>query len=246
VVVVIEENHSYNDIIGSAQAPYINSLADQGALFTASFAVGHPSQPNYLALFSGSTQGISDDSCPHTFTTGNLGAQLIAAGLGFAGYSESLPTAGFTGCSAGAYARKHNPWGNFPSVPASANQPWSAFPTDYTTLPTVSFVVPNLMNDMHDGTIGEADNWLRTGLDGYVTWARTHRSLLIVTWDEDDLSQANQIPTIIVGASVKPGRYTERIDHYRLLRTLETAYGLPPLGAAASAEPITDCWSNTG
>ncbi|HEX4701179.1 MAG TPA: alkaline phosphatase family protein, partial [Pseudonocardiaceae bacterium] len=88
-----------------------------------------------------------------------------------------------------------------------------------------------------------ADAWLRTGLDGYVNWARTHRGLLVVTWDEDDFSQANQIPTIIVGAQVKPGRYAEHIDHYSLLRTLETAYGLPALGAAASARPITDCWS---
>ncbi|HEX4703530.1 MAG TPA: alkaline phosphatase family protein, partial [Pseudonocardiaceae bacterium] len=154
VVVVIEENHSYADVIGSAQAPYLNSLAGQGALFTASFAVAHPSEPNYLAVFSGSTQGVGDDSCPHTFTAGSLGGQLVAAGLGFAGYSEGLPSTGYTGCSAGEYARKHNPWVDFPAVPASADLPWSAFPTDFAALPTVSFVIPNLADDMHDGTIG--------------------------------------------------------------------------------------------
>jgi acid phosphatase len=242
VVVVVEENHSFADIIGRPDAPYLNSLAGQGALFTQSFAVAHPSEPNYLALFSGSTQGITDDSCPHTFTTPNLGAQLISAGHSFAGYSEGLPAPGATVCSAGEYARKHNPWVNFPSVPASANLPFSAFPTDYASLPTVSFVIPNLANDMHDGSISQGDSWLRTHLDGYVQWAMTHRSLLVVTWDEDDLSQANQVPTIIVGAQVKPGRYAERITHYSVLRTLETAYGLPPVGAAASATAITDCW----
>src|SRR5690349_12741575 len=83
VVVVIEENKGYADVIGNAAAPYLNGLAAQGALFDHSFAVAHPSQPNYLALFSGSTQGITDDSCPHTFPGPNLASQLIEAGLSF-------------------------------------------------------------------------------------------------------------------------------------------------------------------
>jgi acid phosphatase len=241
VVVVIEENHSYADIIGSG-APYLNSLANQGAMFTASFAVTHPSEPNYLALFSGSTQGLSDDSCPHTFTGPNLGAQLISAGFTFTGYSEGLPSIGYASCSSGGYARKHNPWSNFRSVPATASQPFSAFPTDYTTLATVSFVIPNLSNDMHDGTIAQADTWLHTNLNGYVQWAKSHNSLLVVTWDEDDYSESNQIPTFFVGQHIKQGRYGERIDHYSVLRTLEAAYGLPAIGQASSIPAITDCW----
>jgi acid phosphatase len=241
VVVVVEENRSYADVIGRSAAPYLNSLAGQGALFTASYAVSHPSEPNYLALFSGSTQGLTDDSCPHTFTGPNLGAQLLSAGLGFVGYSEGLPAAGSTVCSAGSYARKHNPWVDFPAVPASANQPFSAFPRDYSRLPAVSFVVPDLADDMHDGSVGQGDGWLRANLDGYVQWALSHRSLLIVTWDEDDFSQANQVPTIVVGGLVKPGRYAERIDHYSVLHTLEAAYGLPSIGVASG--PVTDCWA---
>lgn len=241
VVVVIEENHSYADIIGSG-APYLNSLANQGALFTSSFAVAHPSEPNYLALYSGSTQGLSDDSCPHTFTGPNLGAQLSSAGLTFTGYSEGQPSVDYPGCSSGGYARKHNPWSNFRSVPATASQPFSAFPTDYTKLPTVSFVIPNLSNDMHDGTITQADTWLHTNLDGYAQWAKSHNSLLVVTWDEDDYSQSNQVPTFFVGQHVKQGRYAERVDHYSVLRTLEAGYGMPGIGQAASTMPITDCW----
>src|SRR5437762_124224 len=102
VVIVIEENHSYSQIIGSASAPYINSLAGQGALFTQSFAITHPSQPNYLHFFSGSAQGVTDDTCPppgSPYAAANLGAELIAKGFTFGGYSEDLPSTGSTACS---------------------------------------------------------------------------------------------------------------------------------------------------
>jgi hypothetical protein len=243
VVVVVEENRSYADVIGNPSAPYLNSLASTGAVFTLSFAVTHPSEPNYLALFSGSTHGLANDSCPHTYATANLGSQLIGAGLSFAGYSESMPSNGYPGCTSHAYARKHNPWVNFPSnVPASANLALSAFPTSYDALPTVSFVVPNLNNDMHDGSVATGDSWLEAHLDGYARWAKTHNSLLIVTWDEDDRSANNQIPTIFYGQPVKTGRYSERVSHYGLLRTLQDAYGLAGVGSSATATPITDAW----
>src|SRR5438105_1460968 len=113
VVLVIEENHSFSSIIGSPALPYINGLAQQGALMTNSFAIEHPSQPNYLDLFSGSNQGIGDDSFPHRFQTPNLASELLAAGLRFGGYSQSLPAVGFSGAGFNAYAGKHNPWVNF-------------------------------------------------------------------------------------------------------------------------------------
>lgn len=243
VVIVIEENHSSESIVGSPTAPYINSLAGQGALFTDSTAITHPSEPNYLALFSGSTQGLKDDSCPHTYTTDSLGTQLAAAGQSFVGYSEGLPAPGDLTCTAGDYARKHSPWTNYPAVPASGNQPFSAFPQNYDALPAVSIVVPNLADDMHNGTVAAGDAWLRRNLDGYAQWARTHNSLLIVTWDEDDNHSGNRITTIFEGAQVKPGSYSEPINHYRVLRTVEEAFGLAPLGHAADAPPITDVWA---
>jgi hypothetical protein len=243
VVVVMMENHSYRDIIGSSVAPYLNSLAAKGASFTQSFGVTHPSEPNYLALFSGSTHGLTSDSCPHTYTSDNLGKELIGAGDTFAGYSESMPSTGYTGCTSGAYARKHNPWVDFTSsVPAADNRTFAAFPSQYTSLPTVSFVVPNLKDDMHDGTVAAGDSWLKQHLSGYATWAATHNSLLIVTWDEDDNSAGNQIPTIFVGQHVKTGKYAESINHYDVLGTIEDAYGLPHAGSAATATPITDAW----
>jgi len=244
VVIVVLENHSYAEVIGNPQAPFINSLAATGAVFTRSFALTHPSEPNYLALFSGSTQGLTDDSCPHTFATANLARSLLDAGNTFAGYSDGLPAAGFTGCGKGSYARKHNPWVNFSNVPASVNRPFTAFPADYASLPTVSFVIPNLDHDMHDGTVADSDAWLRAHLSGYAAWARAHRSLLVLTWDEDDRSQDNNIPTVIAGGSVKAGRYAERVDHYGLLRTIEDAYKLEAIGASAAAEPITSIWTD--
>jgi phosphatidylinositol-3-phosphatase len=246
VVMVIEENHSYADIIGSTAAPYINSLAQQGALFTASFGIAHPSEPNYLALFSGSTQGVTDDRCPDSLTAPNLASELIAVGLTFGGYSEDMPSVGYTGCSYRSYWRKHNPWVDWQgsNLPVSVNMPYTSFPADFSTLPTVAIVVPNQQNDMHDGTIRQADTWLQQHLDPYVQWAQSNNSLLIVTWDEDDNSSKNQIPTIFVGPMVKPGQYEEKINHYNVLRTLEDMYGLPYVGESASVDTIADTWSS--
>ena len=242
VVVVIEENHAYSQIIGSPQAPYMNTLASEGASFTQSYAITHPSEPNYLALFSGATHGITNDSCPHSFTAANLGSELLADGRSFTGFSEGLPAAGSEACSSGEYARKHSPWTDFSNVPSKDNQPFSKFPGDFATLPTISWVIPNLEDDMHDGTIQKADSWLQAHLQAYVTWAKKNNSLLIVTWDEDDNTSTNKIPTIFVGPMVKPGKYGAKITHYNVLRTLEAMYGLPCAGNSASVATITGVW----
>src|SRR5437016_12369097 len=103
VVVGIMENHAYQNIIGNSATPYENTLAQQNALMTQSFAIGHPSEPNYHELWSGSNQGATDDSWPHTFTPPPLGQQLISAGLSTAIYSEDLPSNGSLTCSSGGY-----------------------------------------------------------------------------------------------------------------------------------------------
>ena len=129
-------------------------------------------------------------------------------------------------------------------MPAEANQPLSAMPADYAQLPTVSFVVPNLCHDMHNCSIAEGDEWLRENIDGYAQWALTHDSLLIVSFDESasKSDRANHIATVAVGQRVVPGAVTERTDHYRLLRTLEDLYGLPPLGNSAQSTAIVQLW----
>ncbi|MEV5437068.1 alkaline phosphatase family protein [Streptomyces sp. NPDC052682] len=247
VVVVVEENRSYEDIIGAPQAPYLNQLARQGANLTQFYAITYPSQPNYLALFSGSTQGVKGNDCPNDFTGRNLATELLQADLTFVGYAESLPAAGYTGCTSGPYVRRHNPWVNFTQLPTSINRPWTDFPRDFSDLPTVSFVVPNLDNDMHDGSVRRADTWLRENLGNYARWAMTHNSLLVVTWDEDEggEDEDNQIPTILVGEQVEPGDYSQPNNLYGLLRTLLDAYDLDPLGHSAEAKPL-DVWKDGG
>ncbi|MEV6932697.1 alkaline phosphatase family protein [Dactylosporangium sp. NPDC051485] len=245
IVLVMFENHAYSQINGSSSAPYFNSLAGQGAKFTKSYAITHPSQPNYIALFSGSTQGVTNDDCPKNFTGTNLQSQLVGAGLTFNGYSESMPSNGYTGCSSGTYQRKHNSWVDFSSVPAASNLTFASFPSssNYASLPTVAFVTPNMCNDMHDCSVATGDTWLKNNLDAYAQWAKTHNSLLIVTFDEDNRLALNQIFTVFVGAHVTTGTYTEQINHYNVLRTIEGAYGLSGINNAASLSPITDVWA---
>src|SRR6266536_1345388 len=250
IVIAVFENHGYDQVIGGGKAPYLNQLANRGALLTNSHGVTHPSQPNYLAMFSGSAHGVSDDSCPRDIAgTANLGSQLAAAGLTFAGYSEGMPSTGYRGCGGGdRYARKHNAWVDFTVLPASVNRTFADVPADHASLPTVSFVVPNLCNDMHDCSVSTGDSWAQANLDPYVQWAAGHNGLLIVTWDEDENTggspaSGGHIPTIFAGAHVTPGsRYTATVDHYGVLRTVEAAYGLPGLGAARSRRPVTGIW----
>jgi hypothetical protein len=246
VLVVVFENEDAGDVVGAAEAPYLTSLAGSGVSLTDAHGETHPSQPNYLALFSGSTHGVDDNTCPLELTGPNLATQLEEAGETFVGYSEDLPRSGFTGCGAGDYARKHNPWVNFTDLPASVNQPLSALPDDFSDLPTVAFVVPNLCNDMHDCGVAAGDDWAGENLPRYVSWAQDHNSLLIVTFDEDDHgSRDNLIATVLVGPMVRAGESDQRIDHYNLLRTLEAMYGLEPLGRAGDAEPLTGIWTRS-
>lgn len=311
VVIVIEENHDQNQIIGNANAPYINNtLKATGLYYSNAHGTDHDSQPNYLELFSGANPGAQGINSPlqyrypaninpatdaaaaarengsdnfnsgQPFSNPNLGASLLGKGFSFAGYSEGLPSAGFTGVQSPAapgrreYVEKHNPWAQFQGsganqLPASTNQPLTAFPSDFTKLPTVSFVVPQENNDMHDQvsvagkeavgatgkdangnpvtdatTIQHGDQWLKDNLDAYRQWAQSHNSLLIVTWDENDFnfSRDNNIATLVNGDPklVQQGGVNDRyVNHFDLLRTVEDMYGLPAVGQSANASDFT-------
>ncbi|HET7115115.1 MAG TPA: alkaline phosphatase family protein [Hanamia sp.] len=249
VIIVIEENHGYDQIIGSDSAAYINKLAREGAVFTDSHGVTHPSQPNYLAIFSGSTQGVTGDQCLQDsafFTTPNLAAALIKRGYSFKGFGQTMPSSGFLKCyykkskltDQMLYGRKHCPWVNWlgnkkNEIPSYLSQPMTSFPKDFNKLPTVAFVIPDMDHDMHNlggpgdsAAIVRGDNWLKKNLNAYIRWAKTHNSLFILTYDEDQFTAQNRIPTIFVGANIKPGKYDEKINHYSVLKTLEAMYGL--------------------
>jgi hypothetical protein len=244
VVVAMEENRSYSAIIGNSAAPFINRLASHGAVFTRAHGLAHPSQPNYLGIFSGSMQGITSNDCPQNFSGPSLGGELIGAGRTFVGYSEALPEVGSTVCAAaGGYSRKHNPWVDFADVPAQDNRPMSDFPSRFGQLPAVSFVVPTSAHNMHNGTIAAGDAWLSQHLGGYAKWAKRHNSLLVVTWDEDEGSAGNPIPTIFFGAHVKLGKYGQRINHFHVLRVIEESSGVGLLGSSAGVSDIKGVWN---
>jgi hypothetical protein len=262
VVIVIEENHTYNEILGSGNScPYMNSLLTTSGLTSASmtsyFAIEHPSQPNYLDIFTGSDQGITSDACGSQLAVTNLGQELLAQGYSFTGYSESMTVAGSSACSMNTvdgsgnplYMRKHAPWAIVSGLPATCLQSFTAFQNlniDYSQLPTVSFVIPNMEDDMHDGTPAAADSWLQTNMKSYVQWCQGHNSLFILTWDEDDsATTANQIPTIFLGPMVAAGSDGSTYNHYSLLRTLQDMYGLSPYCSAnvSAASAITSVFT---
>ncbi len=199
VVIVIEENKYPEQVVGNEAAPYINSvLAAQGASLTQMFAEEHNSEGNYFWLFSGSNQGVGfqdvipdeKNSSTYPFSASNLGEQLLRKGLTFKGYSEDLPEIGNTVAHSGNYARKHVPWISFGNIPngssadSSCNLPFAQFPQDFSTLPTVAIVVPNLINDMHDppkdiaASVRNGDAWLAKNIGPYYEWAKTHNSLV--------------------------------------------------------------------
>ena len=242
VVVVIMENRDYNLVIGHSGAPYINkTLVPESALMTNSHAIGHPSEPNYLAFFSGSNQGVTDDSCPHSFSTPNVGEELIGGGETFDGYSESMPNDGYTGCYFGEYARKHNPWVNFTNVPETSNLVYKAF---VTPPPTLAIIVPNLCHDMHDCTTFVGDTWLKHHLPPILNYNKTHNGLLILTWDEasPDTNGKNQIATLLIGPMITPGRYNQMIDHYSVLRTIEDIGKVKCTANACKAQALKGMW----
>ncbi|MDQ0937068.1 alkaline phosphatase family protein [Streptomyces turgidiscabies] len=248
VVVVVMENHAYTQVIGSSSAPYLNNtLKAGGATLTQSFGLTHPSEPNYYMLFSGSNQGRTDDSCVSvgSLSAPNLASELIAEGKTWASYNESLPSQGSTTCSSGKYAQKHNPWFGFSNVPTSTAKTMAQFPSDFTTLPKVSFVIPNLCSDMHDCSVSTGDTWLKNNLGAYATWAKTHNSILAVTFDEDNRLSGNRIPTVFYGQPVTPGSSTSTTyNHYNVLRTVEDLAGLTThAGNASSASDIAGIWN---
>jgi acid phosphatase len=245
IVVVIEENRGYSQIMDQRNSgSYIHALAKRGMVFTQSYGVTHPSQPNYLALFAGSTFDVTSNACGYSFTSDNLATALLDKGLSFASYSESLPAVGDLGCMSDAYQRKHNPITNWQGtrLPSEINLRISDFPQAFSKLPTVSFVIPDQDNDMHDDSFASADDWLKTRIDPYVEWAFQHNSLLILTWDEDSGKENNQVVTLFIGPMVKAGNNSQRINHYNVLRTMLDMYGLPAMGESADAQAIKGVW----
>ena len=253
VVVVVFENKGRDRVLGSADAPTFAKLALRGATLTNYRAVAHPSLPNYLALVSGSTQGITDD-CTSCLVTGrSLADTLAAAGRTWKTYAEGLPQAGFAGPFAGRYAKKHDPFVYFRGVVSAPKRlrrivPLPVFARDLAagTLPDYSLVVPDLCNDMHDCPVATGDGWLARFLAPLLGNTQLRGGAIFVVFDESDDSSIGGggiVPAIVAGPLVRAGvRSAAVFDHYSLLRTIEDGWGLPRLGLSARATPITGIW----
>jgi acid phosphatase len=257
IFTIVMENHSYTEIIGSAQAPYINSLANQYGLATNYFGVSHPSLPNYLALTGGSTFGVTTDCTTCFQNQPNIAADRIEqSGRSWKAYMDSMPSPCFVGDS-GAYVQKHDPFIYYNDIRLNTTEcnkvvPYTQLASDLgsaSTTPNYVWITPNLINDMHDGTVAQGDTWLSTEVPKILNspaWT-SQNSLLQIVWDEDDGTQNNQIPALMIAKNVTPGfRSAIQYDHYSLLKTVEAAWGLSPLTANdGNAIPMSDFFGSS-
>jgi phosphatidylinositol-3-phosphatase len=248
VIVVVMENAESTDVVGNAAAPYTNSLIRRYGLASQSYAVAHPSLPNYLALTSGSTNGVSSDCTECHVRAPNIVDQLQAARVSWKAYLEDVPSPCFGGAAAGGYAKKHNPFIYYDDVGSSPARcarlvGFGQLASDLRrgTLPTFAWITPNLCDDGHDCGVSVADRFLARTLPALVRELGPH-GFLVLTWDEGSsdasccggAARGGHIATIAIGADVRRGaRQALPVDHYGVLGTIEEALRLPPLAGAA-------------
>ncbi len=251
IYVIVMENRESRSIVGNAAAPYINQLSARYGLATNYRAVAHPSEPNYLALFSGSTQGVTDDGV-HRFAGRSLASQLEAAGKTWRVFAQDVPPGCFSGAvahdgrdGAGTYARKHEPAISFKSVysrPAACRKI-----RDFTAFDPAAadfeLIVPNLCNDMHDCSTTKGDAFLRGFIPRILRSPAMAGSVLFLTWDEGTsaLGGGGKVATVVIGPTVKRGLRSATVhSHYSLVRTIETAWGLGCLNRTCAANTLRE------
>jgi phosphatidylinositol-3-phosphatase len=248
VIVIMMENEESTDVIGAPAAPYANLLARRYGVATQSFAITHPSLPNYLALTSGSTHGITSDCTACSVAAPNIVDQLEAAHISWKAYLENAPAACFKGATAGEYAKKHSPFAYYDDVAGSPHRcnklvGFGALASDlgHGRLPTYAWISPNLCDDGHDCGVAGGDRFLARTVPSLLAELGPH-GFLVLTWDEGSsdagccgrAARGGHIPTILAGPEVRRGGQDgQPVDHYGVLGTIEEALGLPPLAGAA-------------
>ena len=252
VVVVVFENEEASSIAGNPDAPTFNALARRYATLTNYDAVAHPSLPNYLALVSGSTHGISSDCTDCVVHARSLADTLAAVGKTWKTYAEDLPYAGFSGGSSGRYAKKHDPFLYFRDVAGSKARrdrvvPFTRLGRDLAAhrLPDFSLVIPNLCNDMHDCSVATGDAWLKAHVAPLLRSPELRGGVVFVVFDEgtSDTGGGGRIEALALGPTVRRGsRFTKATNHYGLLRTIEDGWKLPRLGFSRKGTPIGGIW----
>lgn len=235
VVWIMLENVGYA-VVGSPSAPYFNQLISRCALATNYDAAAHPSLPNYIALTSGSTQGISDDGEPSTHP---LGSPSIFSELGsnWRALVESMP-APCDHVTSGQYAARHNPAVYYTRIAASCRRNDIALKLPLNLSAKFTMIVPNVCNDMHSCPVAVGDAWLKRMVPLILASSQYQSSSLVlfITFDENDSMASNQVPTLVVAPSTHRGaRVSTKFTHYSLLRTTETLLHVRLLGAARTA-----------
>jgi acid phosphatase len=267
VFLLVEENHSFNDVIGSASMPYLNSLANANSLATQYYADAHPSLPDYFELTVGegtSITGTEGDAYNATITQDNVVRALVAAGKTWKSYIESLPSPGYAGGDSSPYLKRHNPFVYLSDVQQSSTQannvvPFTQLAADISngTLPEYGFIAPDANNDAHNCPAGAnicadsqklaaADQWLSSNIGPLLSSSAFNNSLLIIVFDEGDETDiahgGGHVPAILVGSRVKQGYQSmTEYDHESTLRLMMEALGVSDLpGSAANAPEMTE------
>jgi hypothetical protein len=250
VVVIMMENKEDTDVLGNSSAPYENALARRYGLAAESFAITHPSLPNYLALTSGSTHGITSDCTSCSVPATNIANQLSNAGVSWKAYLEDYPGSCFAGATAGLYAKRHDPFIYYPDVAGNRSRcsrltGFGALSADLRAhnLPTFAWISPNVCNDTHDCGVGTGDAFLARTIPALLAELGP-AGFLVLTWDEGSsnagccggAASGGHIATIVAGPTVRSGTQQRApVDTYGVLATIERALGLPLLGEAANA-----------
>jgi acid phosphatase len=245
-MIVLMENHDYGQIIGSGQAPYINSLASSNGLATHWSAISSPSLPNYLALVSGSIWNNPQDNTPadNTYPGPTVVDELSAAGISWKAYMEDMPAACDTGDTFGPgnYDVNHDPFMYFSEIRGNASKcnrvvpyPQLAGDLAHNTAPSFIWVSPNLIHDMHDGSVAQGDQWLQSQLPAVFasSWYKSG-GVVIITWDET--AGADNVATVVISSRHGGGRTLASAgNHYGTLRAIEETFGVGLIGASASS-----------
>ena len=258
VIWIWMENHSYGEIIGSSEAPYINALAGECGLATNYHNVDHPSLPNYVGATSGLAFGELkrfEPDCNPSHKCSTTAESIFGQTSSWKAYEESMPT-NCDGKNKGEYAVRHNPPPYYRTLKecAAKDVPYTQLSGDLAggTLPAFSFITPNLIDDMHDGTIADGDSWLASNLPTILNSSeyQSGTTAVFLTWDEGEGGTTNEcatnetdvgchVVTIVISPSTVPGtRSATLFNHYALLGSTEQLLGLPKLGEASFANSM--------
>jgi hypothetical protein len=249
ILVIMEENHSLGEVF-PAGMPYLWQLAQRYGYASDYAAITHPSLPNYLAIFSGSAFNDPPDCSPGpgcSYPGPSVFGQALAMGKTARAFQESMP-APCDRSNSGTYAVRHNPWAYIPAEAAacragdvpSGTPSGGALASDVRagTLPNVGLLTPNLINDAHDGTLGQADAWLRQWIPVIMSgpdW-RHHRLAIAVAFDEGETT--NQVPLVLIAPGLSGTVIRQPLDHYALTRLIDTVISASPLRRAARAPDL--------